>query len=63
MSLEQIVKTYGWVDYYDQHTGYIFCLSSPSVFLQRELGEQIIDVPVTDTNGNLVGSATMKNVA
>lgn len=30
MKLEEIAKTYGMVDYYDQHTGYTYKLSEAS---------------------------------
>lgn len=62
MSLEQIVKTYGWNDWYDQNSGYIFCLGSAEVFLQRDIKVKEIKVPVRDImSGEVIGEATMVN--
>lgn len=62
MSLEQIVKTYGWNDWYDQASGYIFCLGSAEVFMQRDIKSKVIQVPVKDImTGEVVGMSEMEN--
>lgn len=62
MSLEQIVQTYGWNDWYDMASGYIFCLGSAEVFLQRDIKSKTIKVPVRDiTSGEYIGEAEMEN--
>lgn len=63
MFLEQIVKKYGWTDYYDVDTGYVYRLSDITVCLQRHTrGTSVISVPITQ-NGELIGYAKMQNVA
>lgn len=63
MSLEQIVKTYGWNDWYDQQSGYIFCLGSAEVFfLQRDIKSKTSTVPVRDImSGMVIGECEMEN--
>lgn len=62
MSLEQIVQTYGWNDWYDQQSGYIFCLGSMEVFLQRDIKKAKITVPVRDImTGEVIGECEMDN--
>lgn len=62
MSLEQIVKTYGWNDWYDQNSGYIFCLGSAEVFLQRDIKSKTITVPVRDIMSDMIiGETEMEN--
>lgn len=55
MKLEEIVKMYGWNDYMDMHTGYIYVLSKAI----HEDGT--VKVPVTQ-NGVLIGYANMAEV-
>lgn len=62
MSLEQIVSIYGWNDWYDQNSGYIFCLGSAEVFMQRDIKVKTIKVPVRDImSGEIIGEAEMEN--
>lgn len=62
MSLEQIVKTYGWNDWYDQRSGYIFCLGSAEVWMQRDIKAKTIKVPVRDImTGMVIGESEMEN--
>lgn len=62
MSLEQIVGIYGWNDWYDQNSGYVFCLGSAEVFLQRDTKSKTITVPVKDvTSGAVIGEIEMNN--
>lgn len=62
MSLEQIVGIYGWNDWYDQSSGYIFCLGSAEVFLQRNMKSKTITVPVKDVmSGAVIGEIEMNN--
>ena len=57
MDLEEIVKLYGYEDYYDFHTGYIYALSEVKYLQPDEDG--YVHVPVFD-GGTLIGTATMK---
>lgn len=62
MTLEEIVGRYGWTDYYDQMSGYVYQLSAASVEFQRMMHYEEIDVPTRDLySGNLVGYTSMKN--
>ena len=56
MKLEQIIEMYGWNDYYDMNTGYIYHLSEA-----MDNGDGTSKIPVT-SNGRLIGYATMKGV-
>ena len=56
MTLEKIVEMYGWNDYYDMNTGYIYQLSQ-----SVDNGDGTSKVPVVE-DGNLIGYATMKGV-
>lgn len=56
MSLEQIVGTYGWNDYYDMHTGRIYHLSQ---VVDNKDGT--LSVPVSE-DGYIIGHAEMRDV-
>ena len=54
MTLEKIVEVYGWNDYMDMNTGYIYQLSKA-----ESQGNGTLKVPVI-VDGQLYGYATMK---
>lgn len=54
MTLETIVSVYGWNDYMDMNTGYIYQLSKA-----ESQGNGTLKVPVI-VDGQLYGYATMK---
>lgn len=56
MSLESIVDTYGWEDYYDMATGRIFQLSKAT-----SAGDNTSEVPVLE-DGKLIGFATVNRI-
>ena len=49
MRLEEIVKTYGWNDYYEMGTGRIFMLSQA-----KEICKGVSEVPVSQ-DGEIIG--------
>lgn len=56
MSLESIVEMYGWNDYLDINTGYIYMLSTANKVPE----ENIAYVNVKDsTSGEFIGTAIM----
>lgn len=56
MSLENIVDTYGWEDYYDMATGRIFQLSKAT-----SAGDSTSEVPVIQ-DGRIIGFATVNRI-
>lgn len=54
MDLKEIVKMYGWNDYYDMPTGRIFHLSKAV-----EESEGVFQVPVSE-DGELIGYAKLE---
>lgn len=56
MSLENIVDTYGWEDYYDMPTGRIFQLPRAT-----SAGDDTSEVPVVQ-DGEIIGFATVNRI-
>lgn len=58
MQLEEIVRTYGWYDYYEQMTGRIFHFSDV-----RQKDEKTLLVPVSEYGSDeIIGYAEMQNI-
>lgn len=57
MTLENIIEKYGWNDYLDMHTGYVYLLSKA-----KTKGDGTSKVAVVDNIGNLVGFANVNKV-
>lgn len=57
MRLEDIVSMYGWNDYLDQNSGYVYELSKASI----DTDNKIAHVPVCDgLTREFIGTAVMK---
>ena len=57
MSLEEIVEIYGWNDYLDMHTGYIYKLSEVVT-----IDECTSKVPVINETGILIGYTKINKI-
>lgn len=56
MELTNVIEMYGLVDYMDQNTGNIYCLS-----MATEKDDKTYVVPVKDYRGILIGHCECKN--